>query len=280
MFSSAARYTHILGQPLHLLILSPVPALLPGTLISLVSHCTFSYSLLYLHCCQVHSYPWSATAPSHTLSCTCTAARYTHFLGQPLHILILSPVPTLLPGTLISLVSHCTFSYSLLYLHCCQVHSYPWSATAPSHTLSCTCTAARSTHILGQPLHLFILSPVPALLPGTLISLAFDQVHGLLVLGQPMHLFIFGTHNPDVLRDIFLSPESQQNLCLSALQPNDTRYTQSAELCSQALARIEIKTISQCVQLNLDWILPPPPPPPPPFQKLRYVHPRSSADMA
>ena len=185
---TTARYTHTLGQPLHLLILHPVPALLPGTLIPLVSHCTFSYSILFLHYCQIHSYSWSAIAPAYTPSCSCTTARYTHTLGQPLHLLILYPVPALLPDTLIPLVSHCTCSYSILFLHCsqvnlgshctisysilflhyCQVHTYPWSAIAPAHTPSCSCTTARYTHTLGQPLHLLILHPVPALLPGTL----------------------------------------------------------------------------------------------------------------
>ena len=131
---------------------------------------------------QVNSYPWSASTPSHTLSCSSTAAgtliplislctfsysilllhccRHTHTLGQPLHLLILLSCTA--AGTLIPLVSHCTFSYSILLLHYCksthtlgqplhllilnpvllQVHSYPWSATAPSHTLSCSCTAA------------------------------------------------------------------------------------------------------------------------------------------
>ena len=129
--------------PFHTL---PVPALLPGTLISLVSHYTSSHSTcsctasrythtlsqplhlltlyLFQHCCQVHSYPWSAITPPHTL-----------------------PVPTLLPGTLISLVSHYTFSYS-----------------------TCSYTAARYTHIWSaiKPPHTL---PVPALLSGTLISL-------------------------------------------------------------------------------------------------------------
>ena len=165
-----AMYTHILGQPQHLLILNPVPAGMPCTLISLVSHSTFSYSILFLQECHVHSYPRSATAPSHTQSCSCRNAMYTHILGQPQHLLILNPVPAGMPCTLISLVSHSTFSYSILFLQECHVHSYPWSATAPSHTQSCSCRNAMYTHILGQPQHLLILNPVPARLPCTLIS--------------------------------------------------------------------------------------------------------------
>ena len=252
---TAFKYTHILGQPLHFLLLYlflhcfqvhsypwsaithshtlPVPALLPGTLISLVSHYSFSYStcsctaskythilgkplhllILYLclHCCQVHSYPWSAITASHTLpvptllpgtlislvshytfsystcsctaakythtlvshytfsysTCSCTAAKYTHILGQPLHLLILFCSCTASRYThtlsqplhllILYLFLHCCLVHSYpwsaililyLFLHCFQVHSYPWSAITPSHTL-----------------------PVPALLPGTLISL-------------------------------------------------------------------------------------------------------------
>ena len=83
-----------------------MPALLPDPLISLVSHSTFSYSILCLHCCQVHSCPWSATALSHTLSCACTASRYTHVLSQPQHLLMLY----LVPGHIIQHFFFCTSS--------------------------------------------------------------------------------------------------------------------------------------------------------------------------
>ena len=205
---TVARYPHTLGQSLHLLILYPVPALLPGTLILLVSHCTFSYSILFLHCCQVSSYSWSVTAPSHTLSCSCTVARYSHTLGQSLHRLILYPVPALLPGTLILLVSHCTISYSILFLHCCQVPSYSWSATAPSHTLSCSCTVARYPHTLGKSLHRLIFYPVPALLPGTLILLVSHCTVSYSILFWDTQ-----THNPAVLWILLLS-RHPTNLCL------------------------------------------------------------------
>ena len=262
---TAARCTQTIGQPLYLLILflhccqmhsnlwsatAPphnLPTLLPGALKPLVSHCTSSYSsytaarctqtfgqplsilILFLHCCQMHSNLWSATAPPHNLPtllpgalkplvshCTSsyssyTAARCTQTFGQPLHLLILflhccqmhsnlwsatvppHTIPTLLPGALKPLVSHFTSSYYsytaarctqtfgqplyllILFLHCCQVHSNLWSATAPSHTIPtllpdalkplvshCTSsyysyTAARCTQTFGQPLHLLIL---------------------------------------------------------------------------------------------------------------------------
>ena len=89
LFCTASRYTRTQCQPLHHLILYPIPALLPGSLVLMVSHCTFSYSM-----------------------CSCTAARFTSILGQPLHLLILC-VPALLPGSLVPSVSHCTFSYSV-----------------------------------------------------------------------------------------------------------------------------------------------------------------------
>ena len=180
---TAARYMCILGQPLHLLLPYPVPALLPGICVSLVSHYTFSYPILCLHCCQVHVYPWSAITPSLTLSCACTAARYMCILGQPLHLLVPYPVPALLPGTCVSLVSHYTVSYPILCLHCCLVHVYPWSAITPFLTLSCACTAAWYMCILGQPLHLLLPYPVPALLPGTCVSLVSHYTFSYPILG-------------------------------------------------------------------------------------------------
>ena len=163
MLCTAARCTHTLGYPWHLLIPYPDPALLP-----------------------VHSYPRSATAPPYTLSRSCTVAsalipsvshstflyaipilhccQCTHTLGQPQHLLICYADPALLP-----------------------VHSYPRSATAPSYMLCRSCTVASAlipsvshstllyaililhccqcTHTLGQPQHLLIRYPDPALLP-------------------------------------------------------------------------------------------------------------------
>ena len=146
---------------------------------------------------QVHSYLWSSTEPSHTLSCYCTTARYTYTIGQPIHIFIYYEwlpstlialvrhyifsyytIPALLPGTHIPLVSHNIFSYTILFQHYCKVHSYPWShylehysvpallqgtlipLVTLSRTLFCSSTTARYTHTLGHPQHYFILYPV------------------------------------------------------------------------------------------------------------------------
>ena len=111
-----------------------------------------------------HSYPWSVTTQSHIRSYSCTAVKSIHNLGQSLHLLILYPVTALLSG--ISFVSH-----------------------APSHTLSCFCTAARYTHLL----HLLILYPIP---------------------GLTIQLFIG-------LLEIFLSPASTKSFVSIPLQPDD-----------------------------------------------------------
>ena len=133
--STTARYTHTLGQALHPLILYTVPAQLPGTLIPLVRHYIFSYTILFQHYCQVHSYTWSGTTSSHILYCS-------------------------MPGIHISLVSHSTFSFTILFQHYCQVHTYTWSGTTTSHTLFCSSTTARYTHNLGHPQHYLIHYPV------------------------------------------------------------------------------------------------------------------------